>query len=56
MAKQLVDAIISTAITKLPGYSDAPWAINDDTLPKGPVSLLDVARKMGKLQVIRVGA
>jgi hypothetical protein len=55
MAKQLIDAIISTAITKLPGYDDAPWSIYEDTFPKGPVGLLDVARKMGKLQVVRVG-
>ena len=54
-AKKLLDAIISTAITKLPGYDDAPWSIYEDTFPKGPVSLLDVARKSGKLQVVRVG-
>ncbi len=46
MAKKLLDAIIATAITKLPGYDDAPWAINEDTFPKGPISLFGLARKM----------
>lgn len=56
MAKKLLTTIIDWAVTKLPGYEAAPWSIDEDTFPKGPVSLLDVARKMGKLQVIRVGA
>lgn len=44
MAKKFLDAIIQQAIVKLPGYDDAPWTIYDDTFPKGPISLLDIAR------------
>jgi hypothetical protein len=55
MAKKFLDAITSLAITKLPGYEEAPWTIEPGQLPKGPISLLDVARKSGRLQVVRVG-
>ena len=55
MAKKLIDAIIAQAIVKLPGYEAAPWTIYEDTLPKGPVSLLLMSRKM-KQQPARVGA
>lgn len=46
MAKQLIDAIIQQAIVKLPGYDAAPWTINDGDLPKGPISLFAMSRKL----------
>lgn len=55
-AKALVDAIISTAVNKLPGYDAAPWTIDDDE-PAGPVGLVEqmnALKKAGRLVVVNV--
>ena len=55
-AKALIEAIISAAINKLPGYDAAPWTIDDDE-PAGPVGLVEqmnALKKAGRLVVVNV--
>lgn len=52
----LLEAIVSYAVRRLPGYDEAPYTIDDDE-PAGPVGLVETMqamKKAGRLEVINV--